>query len=568
MSTMNRLVSRRDMFAACGTIGAVGGVAAVLAGCTSTSDQTTSGSATDDASSQTSANTLVFQQDQAIVQIDAGSLRGYIDNDVYTFKGIPYATAGRFEEPTSPDAWDGIRDVQIYGDMCPQTEMTGGASEALNPHLFWPQASDETAIQTLNIWTTQLDTSAKMPVMFWIHGGGFSTGASTEQIAYDGRNMADLGEVVVVSINHRLNCLGYLDLSSYGDEFAHSGNLGQMDIVAALEWVQTNIEQFGGDPDNVTVFGQSGGGRKILNLMGTPSASGLFHKAICESCGQQSIPQETAQRIGQRTVEKLGLSASTIDEIKTVAYEELLEAGTAALTEIGEEDGASYAWSPVVDGDFMPVDIWLDDNLGDTAQDIPLIIGSVFAETTTNAFTYVTGAYVDKNALSDDEVDELLEGRFGDEADAVAEAFTEAYPGKSRVDAAYVDLTNYRGIVLDVADARAAQGAPTYNYVFALEYPTMGGWLPWHCSELPLVFHNLDTVRLPFGGPNEATLRVQEEIFGAWMAFAKTGDPNHDDLVEWPQYNEDGAAMIFEEESFIGYHHDQEFRELALAATQ
>ena len=503
---------------------------------------------------------VVFQNGAAEVQVEGGMLRGYIDDGVYTYKGVPYATAERFQEPQKVAPWEGIKNAQIYGDMCPQADMSAGAAEAINPHLFWPEAKDETKIQTLNVWTTDMDPEAKKPVMFWIHGGGFSSGASTEQIAYDGRNMALYGDVVVVSINHRLNVLGFLDLSAYGEEFAHSGNLGQMDIVAALQWVKDNIAQFGGDPENVTVFGQSGGGRKILMLMASPYAQGLFAKAICESCGRQSVTQEAAQAVAAKTLEKLGLDAESVAEIKTVDYDALADAANAAISEYNQETGDRYAWSPVVDGDFLPKDIWLEDSVSsDDCMDIPMIIGSVFAERTTNAFAYAFGAPSFLDEMTDEDVDALLTQKYGDKKDAVIAAFQEAYPEKPIVESAYVDLTAYRGIVLDVANRKAAMGgAPVYNYVFSYRIPTLGGWLPWHCSEIPFVFHNLEKVKLTYG-VNEEELRLQDNIFGAWMAFAHTGDPNFDGIVvDWPAYTvEEGAAMIWDgDASLIGYHHD------------
>ncbi len=536
-----------------------------LVGCTSTTAATTNNAQTSSDTKTTSG--IVFQQDAALVDVEGGTIRGYIDNGIYTYKGVPYATAERYEEPHKVDAWEGIKDTQVYGDMCPQADMTAGAAENINPHNFWPEATDETKIQTLNIWTGDLDSTAKKPVMFWIHGGGFSSGAATEQLAYDGHNMADLGDVVVVSINHRLNCLGYLDLSGIGGEkYAHSGNLGQMDIVAALQWVHDNIEQFGGDPENVTLFGQSGGGRKILNLLGTPSAKGLFAKVICESCGQQSLPQEIARKVGDLTAKKLGLTAETIDQIKTMDYDTVSAAASEACTEIGAQEGRRIAWSPVVDGDFMPEDIWLKDDLGDAGKDIPMIIGSVFAETSTNAFSYAMGNPVNKSEMTEDEINAALEARYGEDTEAVVAAFQEAYPSRPIIDAAYVDLTAYRGIVKDVLALREAQGSVTYNYLWSPEYPTMGGWLPWHCSELPFVFHNLDRVVMPYGGPSESLLNLQEEIFGAWMSFAKTGDPNHGSMLKWPEYKENKSCMIFDYEDTIGEDHDAEFRELALAA--
>lgn len=509
----------------------------------------TAAEAAEDTSAEASG-TVEVQFDTAVVDVEGGKLRGYIDDGIYTYKGIHYATAERFEEPQKVAAWEGIKDAMVYGDMAPQVDMTAGAAEMINPHFFWPMATDETQIQTLNIWSPDINSSEKKAVMVWIHGGGYSTGASTEQIAYDGHNLAEYGDIVVVSVNHRLNCLGYLDLSAYGYRYKHSGNLGQLDLVAALEWIYDNIEQFGGDPENVTIFGQSGGGGKVLNLMGTPSAEGLFEKVICMSGGGSTNTQEDAQAVAALTLEKLGLTEDTVREIETIDYDTLSAAANEACDEL------DYSWGPVVDGDFMPKNIWEDGNLTDEGNDIPLMIGTVFSEFTSNAFDYSTGEEVDKNALTDDEVDEILTEKYGDSKNSVVAAFKSAYPEKDIIDVAYLE-SSFRGLAIDVAEKKAAQGgAPVYNYLFALEIPTMGGWLSWHCADIPFAFHNIELVKTTFSLEPQI-LAMQEAYCSAYVNFAKTGDPNNENLPEWPAYTEEGGeTMILDEESFVGYHHD------------
>ena len=505
------------------------------------------------------ATGLVFQQDQAIVETGAGTLQGYIEDGIYTYKGIPYATAERFEEP-QPISWEGVKTAVIYQGQAPQAEQTTGNGEMMIPHMFWPTVTNENLIQSLNIWTPGLD-DGKRAVIFWIHGGAFSTGSAYEQVCMDGQFLARRSDVVVVSINHRLNCLGFLDLSSFGEEYANSGNLGMMDIVAALQWVKDNIAAFGGDPENVTVFGQSGGGRKILNLMGTPAAEGLFQKAIGDSCGPQSIPQEIAAKVGEETVRILG--GESVEDIKEIPYKELVGAATEALAKVNEEEGTSYAWSPVSGGEWMPEDIWLKDDLGDASIDVPLLIGSNFSESTSNCFPLLFGSTpVAKNAFTEEEVDAYLAEKYGEGKDAVVAAFQEAYPSKPIIDAAFVDVNSYRSYVKGVLPKKAAQGgAPVYNYVFAYEFPTMGGWLPYHCSELPFVWHNIDSEKLTVGTTPE-TYALSDIMSDAWVSFAKTGDPNHEGMVEWPQWTlEDGATMIFDAECTIGHNHDDKLIE-------
>ena len=218
----------------------------------------------------------------AIVEVEGGKLQGYIRDGIYTYHGIPYAEAQPFMPPAKVPAWEGVKPALNYGPMSPQDINPEG--DMFPFHYYWPlwegrNYPQSNSCQNLNIWTPSLDDK-KRPVMVWLHGGGFEAGNSAAEDVYDGENLARKGDIVVVSINHRLNVLGFLDLSAYGEEYKYSGNLGVMDIVAALEWIRDNIAKFGGDPENVTLFGQSGGGAKILALMCSPKAAGLFHKGI------------------------------------------------------------------------------------------------------------------------------------------------------------------------------------------------------------------------------------------------------------------------------------------------
>lgn len=196
-----------------------------------------------------------------VAEVEAGQIKGFMDDDTYTFLGVPYAASERFQMPQKVEAWDGVYNAQAYGKTCKIPEQTSvGSDEMLWPHRYWIQGED---CQNLNIWTQQLDETAKKPVLVFFHGGGYNNGSSIESAAYDGKNLSEYGDAVVVTVNHRLNALGFLDLSAYGDEYENTGNLGIADLVASLQWIKDNIETFGGDPDNVTIFGQSGGGGKF-----------------------------------------------------------------------------------------------------------------------------------------------------------------------------------------------------------------------------------------------------------------------------------------------------------------
>lgn len=496
---------------------------------------------------------VVFTPDSPVVETTAGKIRGFIDNGVYTFRGVPYAQAARFEQPQAPAAWQGIRNCVIYGGMCPQTPMTVSDADILNPHVFWPM--DENC-QKLNVWSA--DVTAKKPVMFWIHGGGYSTGSCIEQPCYEGHNLCKEGDVVVVSINHRLNSLGFLDVSAYGEKYRYSGNSGMLDIIAALQWVQDNIARFGGDPGNVTVFGQSGGGRKILNLLAMPKAEGLFHKCIVQSGGPSGNAQSDARLVAKLTFAELGIAEGDVPALAAVEYDKLRLAADAAMSKAKEQLGHSVGWYPVIDGDCLPENIWTANGVPTQGNNIPMIIGSVFAEVTTNAFGLISGTDFYKNSWDEATVDAKLTEKYGDKKDAVVAAFRKAYPEKPIVDALYVALTGYRQDTKAILKKRSQQDAPVYNYVFAYEMPVMGGLLPWHCSDLPFVFGNISKHGTANGATKEGH-KLESIMLGAWSAFAHTGNPNHKGMVTWPAFtNDTGAAMIFEQDSRIAYHHDDD----------
>lgn len=234
--------------------------------------------------------------DVPVLETTSGKLKGCFYDGTYIFKGVPYAYADRFQMPV-PSEWTGVKDATSYGYVCPLMTQDKPTAELLVPHRYWPM--DEHC-QNLNIWTTALDREAKKPVIVWFHGGGYAAGSSIEQVAYDGRNMCVEGDAVVVSVNHRLNILGYLDLSPFGQKYENSGNAGHADMVAALQWIHNNIALFGGNPENVTIFGQSGGGMKVADLMQIPAADGLFHKELIMSGVSDASMMPSCQGNGEK----------------------------------------------------------------------------------------------------------------------------------------------------------------------------------------------------------------------------------------------------------------------------
>ncbi|MFR3947377.1 MAG: carboxylesterase family protein [Ruminococcus sp.] len=283
------------------------------------------------------------------------------------------------------------------------------------PHRYWAQSED---CQNLNVWTPDLDSNAKKPVMVWFHGGGYTNGSSIEGIAYDGKNLSDFGDVVVVTVNHRLNVLGYLDVSEYGEDYQYSGNCGVADLVASLKWVKENIANFGGDPDNVTIFGQSGGGGKIISMLATPEAEGLFNQAIVQSGSERYIEKDTAKKITEKTLEILGITDNQIEQLKEVPYDTLDAAATEAMKQVGDELGTSLSWRPVLDEDYI------QSNFQEWTNDIPVMVGSVFGEM--NCWTALDPNETNKNSWTEEEVDEKLTEKYGDKAESCKRSILES----------------------------------------------------------------------------------------------------------------------------------------------
>ncbi len=458
----------------------------------------------------------------AIVQVKSGKLRGFRDGKTTTYLGIPYAEAGRFEMPKPVKPWDGIRNAQAWGPVSPiPVQDKTGADEFVFPHRYW---LENEACQVLNIWTQNASASVKKPVMFWMHGGGFTNGSSMESYAYDGKNLSEFGDVVVVSVNHRLNIIGTLDLSAYGAQYENSRNTGMADLVAALQWVQENISQFGGDPDNVTIFGQSGGGSKVTRLMHMPVAKGLFHKGIAQSGGglnYRTVEPATAiqrqQAIAAATLAKLGLDGSQIDKLKKVPYKDLIIAGTAATRELAaQEGGGRGGWDVIAD------DKYVMRELCDWADTIPLMAGTVFSEM---QGTLVRGDGR-KNEWSQAEIEESLTRSYGDKKAQVAAEFRKMFPRKKLQDVLYFANGSRPGVKQMLAWKLEKSKTPVWNYLFAWEYPVNGGITSFHCSEIAFAFHNVEEphIKLATGG-GPVALALQDKVAGAWVSFAKTGNP-------------------------------------------
>lgn len=484
----------------------------------------------------------------AVVDTDKGMIRGYKYNNMSIFKGIPYAKAKRFHRPTPVDAWEGVKDTTNYGYVCPLLSNDKPQGELRVPHRYW--LADENC-QNLNVWTPACD-GAKRLVMFWLHGGGYFAGSSIEQLAYEGENMCKYGDVVVVSINHRLNILGYFDVSDFGIEYENSGNAGGDDIIAALRWTHDNIAKFGGDPDNITVFGQSGGGAKVTTLLQSPDADGLFAKGINMSGVIGPVLADSmgsGKDLADTVMKELGIS--TIKELEDAPWAEFADAYNKvkpAFEKTGKYVGCTphpnrfYKGEPTING------------FRSESSQIPMLIGSVFGE-----FASFTAPIFDRNKMSEAEQIKAVEKFFGkDDAGELIQLFRKAYPMRQIVDIFRLDFI-FRSPEIEYIKKRAELNKCTYSYLFNLDQPIDGGSTPWHCSDIPYVFHNTELV--PSTQREGVTERLENEIFESVMSFARTGRPGMNDIPDWTCSNSvEEYTMVFDEKTHLSVNYDHELQ--------
>jgi para-nitrobenzyl esterase len=486
-----------------------------------------------------------------VANTTSGKIRGVVqENKVLAFRGIPYGAptggANRFMPPVKPEAWTGIKDTVEWGPEAPQ-----------GPHTEIPEVAATIPKQTvsedclhLNVWTNGLD-SRKRPVMVWFHGGGFTSGNGSYTM-YDGGNMARKHDTVNVTVNHRLNSFGFLYLAEIGGaKYGQASNCGILDAVAALEWVRDNIANFGGDPNNVTIFGQSGGGGKVSTLLAMPSAKGLFHRAIIQSgANVKGVPREEGTKTAQALMSKLGVT--TVEELQAVPMDQLIQ---ATLTTRG------LRLAPVVDGKTLPSDPF-DPTAPTLSADVPLLIGTVEFEV--NFFPNTQLDPIDDAQLhaavkqatraADADVDKLIA------------LYRKGRPTASAIDLSQIIASDgFRAQVITEADRKTAQPAPVYMYYFTWKSPVRDAKLKsFHTLEIPFTVENVDEAKAMTGsGPDRYPL--QEKMSGAWAAFARSGNPNHKGLPNWPAFKSDQrATMIFDNQcKVVNDPHGEEFRALA-----
>lgn len=479
-----------------------------------------------------------------VAETAAGKIRGTTAGKVHVFKGVPYgastAVSGRFLPPAKLQSWVGVRDCLELGNRAPQLRATPlvpeyGAMERAG-------AFSEDCLN-LNIWTQGRRDGHKRPVMVWLHGGGYATGSNGVTVN-DGVDLVSKYDVVTVNVNHRLNIFGFLYLADMGGPgFASASNAGMLDIVLALEWVRDNIANFGGDPGNVTIFGQSGGGGKVSTLMGMPAAKGLFHKAIAMSGSAASgITRETASRQAQMVTQKLG--AKSAEDLQKVPVDQLL-----ALT-VGQ--GNVGGFGPVTDGGSLPA-IPFDPVASELSANVPLLIGSTETEITWLPTT--TYNPLDEGALRQ----KIQQAARCDAAaaDRVIAVYRKNRPQASNLDLYLImgsDFSNFRTGTDKQAERKSAPGnGPVYKYYFQWYSPVRGGALrAMHTMELPFVFHNLEIARTEVGDETPAMRALADRMSIAWVEFARNANPNHKALPQWPTFDVNRrATMIFNTETKV-----------------
>jgi para-nitrobenzyl esterase len=486
----------------------------------------------------------------SIAQTQSGKVRGVHNGKAHVFKGIQYgaSTAGdnRFMPPRKPQPWSGVRDATKLGNQTPQLTAVMLAEEVVS--LDNSPFSEDCLY--LNVWTPALRDGRKRPVMVWFHGGGFTNGSGGD-VRYDGSNLAHKHDVVVVTVNERLNAFGFLYLGQLGGErYADSGNAGLLDLVASLQWVHDNIGEFGGDPGNVTIFGQSGGGAKVSTLMAVPAARGLFHRAICESgLSMQGVQPDQATAMTRKVMDALNLQPSQIEELRGVSVDDLLAALSWVSAQAPGGAGGLLRFGPVIDHRTLSRNPWDPDAPAESAY-VPMLLGSTLTEGT---FMLTTP----RDPINDRELHQRVEHGLGfgagrlspEQAGQLIALYRRDYPNTSNTRLFQI-MTGDNWMIPNVAavgERKAAQhAAPAYVYHWEWITPVEGGRLGApHTIEIPFVFDNLDvpTAEL-ITGSGEDRFAMADRASRAWTAFARTGNPNVKGLPQWTPYSAQHRAVM------------------------
>ena len=498
----------------------------------------------------------------AVANTQYGKVRGYILRGIHTFLGIPYGadTSGsnRFMPPQKPNPWTETRPAVWWGNTAPQIMDNRYANQYASFVDHWNYDDVSEDCLRVNVWTPALDQK-KRPVILWLHGGGYTNGNAVEQDGYHGENLSRFGDVVFCSINHRLGALGYSQLSAAGGHPA-SGNVGNLDMVASLEWIRDNISNFGGDPGNVTIIGQSGGGAKVTTLMNMPSAEGLFHKAVALSGSSLSgTNKEFAEKVGLKIMEEAGLKPGDIKGLQKLTWREYIDIANKAAAKMGDEakrmNIARAGFSPVGDGQYLASGEFFKDSSHFSA-DIPLLINTTFHEQSPSR----TDSSLEKINLSG--VKEKLRSRFADQTDKIVDAYAQNFPEAKPVEI-WALINSNRKNAIAAANVKAGQKkAPVYVSWFGWQPPLFDSRMrAFHCDDICFWFYNTDLMLTHTGG-GKRPRALSDKMAKSFLNFARTGNPNGGGLPNWKPYTaEKGETMVLNDQSMLTLDPDREARQ-------
>ena len=470
---------------------------------------------------------------EAIVETTYGKVRGSNQGAVSVWKGIPFARPPvgelRFRPPQPPQAWTGVRETTEYGAVAPQAVLREGSP--LGNRLTPGEESEDCLY--LNVWSPGAGDK-KRPVLVWMHGGAFTMGSGSTPL-YDGTSFAQQGDVVVVTLNYRLGAPGFLYVDEVlGEQYSGSGNNGLLDQIAALQWVHDNIAAFGGDPNRVTIFGESAGAMSVGTLLAMPAAKGLFQQAILQSGAASSVRgKETAARVTREYLNALGLQEHEAGALTRLPLADLIAAQTSVLS----KQSALLAFGPVVDGTSLPQPP-LEAVAAGATRDIPLLIGTNRDEM--RLFNAANPAPPDER---------ILRRFFGDESDRVIAAYRADRPEAAPPEIWSAMQTDqvFRMPAIHLAELQAQQAGAVWMYRFDWPSSAFGGRLgACHALELPFVWNNIEKSAMkPLLGDNPPQ-GLAQRMHESWIAFARTGNPNTANLPRWPDYDtEQRATMLF-----------------------
>ncbi len=493
---------------------------------------------------------LIYKEEKPVVTTKYGKVRGVSYGGVNLFLGIKYADAARFAMPEDPESWEGIREANTFGFQCRQLRSSGSAAYENGLGNEVPESED---CQYLNIWTPDDGLDTPKPVLVWMHGGGFFSGNAVENRFYEGFNMAKRGGIVFVSLNHRINLLGHLNLSDFGEEFSETKNLGLFDLVAALKWVHENITAFGGDPEQVTICGHSGGGGKVLAMYQMEAAKDYFRQGIVMSGCLDNGPETTeedSRYMADCMLEMLGIGKENISAVYDVPYEDLVRVYRKSIVKLAKE-GRNIGISPVPGKGFrgFPIDVGFEE----WSKDKPLMISSTLGEF--NFKVNIPDGV--KENLTEEGLKAMLADRFGERAEELAGLFAKAYPDHSLLDLMYLDADFRRPSYATAVEKAKAGCDNTYMYLFAYNMPVNCRIAPWHGSDIPFAFANAD--KAPVCNEKDWGERMEDRLFSAYLSFIRTGKPGGADLPEWLPFTADHRrTMVIDRQCALKEAYDED----------